>query len=303
MIIGAMKSGTTSIFHYLGQHPAVLISPLKEPNFYALAEETSEFRPGCKRRIGIKTQGEYEALFAGVTSQHAAWGEGSVKYLYNPNVPGRIHEQLPHIKLIAILRNPLDRSYSHYSMNRRNGLETEKDFETAFHLADARIADGWDPHTFGYKQVGLYGEQLKRYFDLFSREQLQVHFYEDLKHAPGMLMVKLFRFLGVDTQFEVDFRPYYQPGYVPRKKIEWLTARGSLVNQFLYAENSRVKQLLRTIVRPFLPKHLHGNVGTHILFRKKPPLDDDARDRLRPHFRQDLLQLQDLLRCDISHWL
>ena len=125
LVIGAAKSGTTSFFTYLGQHPDIFISPVKDPNFFAFSGESPldyhisdiPWVLGSVRKIE-----NYKALFSRATF-HSAIGEASGTYLFHPRAAERIYRFIPDAKLIAILRNPVDRAYSAWLMHQRRGKE------------------------------------------------------------------------------------------------------------------------------------------------------------------------------------
>ncbi len=185
-IIGAMKSGTTTVYEWLKQHPQIYMSPRKEPNFFSSEGEEYITRPGGRKDSEypmIKDIEDYCALFKDVSNESAI-GEATVGYLFNPRTPERLKQCVPDARLIAILRDPVDRAFSHYRMMIRLGDEPESDFVEAFHMEENRIRNQWDPFTWSYKSVGFYYVQLKRYFDLFERSQVQVYLYEDLESKP-----------------------------------------------------------------------------------------------------------------------
>src|SRR3989338_3833819 len=122
LIIGATKAGTTSIHNYLGQHPEIFVCPHKETNFFAQDSAT------CFLGDAINTREDYEREFEGVKNEKAI-GETSPAYLAVPTAPERIHGLIPHAKLIAILRDPAERAYSHYLMRRRQKREFRSSFE------------------------------------------------------------------------------------------------------------------------------------------------------------------------------
>ena len=116
LIIGAMRAGTTSLYHYLKQHPQVYMSPVKEPRFFALeGEKPDPGRPTDERLMNhsITDIEAYRALFQAV-SKETAIGEASPLYLYSPKAPERIRHYIPDAKLIAVLRDPVERAYSHF---------------------------------------------------------------------------------------------------------------------------------------------------------------------------------------------
>ncbi len=183
LIIGAAKSGTTSLYVYLMQHPEIYMSPVKETHFFSFDSESKMTKgPGDPIHKAITDFNEYQALFDGVTDEKAI-GEASTSYLYRPEAPGRIHKILPDAKLIAILRNPADRAFSAYMHVVRDERETAKDFAEALSYEENRKAAGWEP-IWHFTSVGHYYEHLKRYYDLFHPDQIKVYLHEDLNDHP-----------------------------------------------------------------------------------------------------------------------
>ena len=170
LVIGAAKSGTTSLYHYLGQHPQVYVSPVKEPNFFALEGEKPDFRaPGSEERINswsVTDVEAYRALFEGAGEEEAL-GEASAMYLYSEKAPGRIRHHLPNTKLVAVLRDPVERAYSSFLHLKRNGREPLDDFVEALEAEERRIRDNWE-WIWHYKNMGFYHEQLRRYHEAFG---------------------------------------------------------------------------------------------------------------------------------------
>ncbi len=206
VILGAAKAGTTSLYFYLMQHPAIRMSLLKETNYLALKDEPLDFRgPGDAETINsfsLKTEADYRATFAHCPPG-CIIGEATPLYLYSPRAPGEIKNMVPDAKLIAILRNPVDRAYSAFLHLVRDHRETTRDFLEALRLEPTRIADHWE-HIWHYVAMGRYAEQLARYYELFPREQIKVYIYRDFRLDPSGIMADLFRFLNVDDSIEID---------------------------------------------------------------------------------------------------
>src|SRR5215210_1748036 len=149
LVIGAGKSGTTSLYHYLRQHPDVYMSPVKEPLFFAAEGGRIRF-PGPDGRMisraanpgAVTRMKDYRALFAGVSGKKAV-GEASPQYLYTPEAPLRIKHYVPEAKLIAVLRNPVERAYSAFLHRTRLGREPLADFSEALRQEDSRMREGW----------------------------------------------------------------------------------------------------------------------------------------------------------------
>src|SRR5919112_17920 len=175
LIIGAMKSGTTALYYYLEQHPEIYMSPVKEPNFFSSQEPANVADT-------VTHIGTYQHLFRGASGEKAI-GEASHSYLYEPGAAAEIRRYIPEARLIAILRNPIERAYSHFLHMVRSGTEPLNDFAQALQEEEAvGIHKG---RTFqDYIGRGLYYDQLKRFFTTFSRDQVRVYLYEDLSDAP-----------------------------------------------------------------------------------------------------------------------
>lgn len=205
IILGAAKAGTTAVYHYLGQHPQIGMSRIKETNFFALMDDPLDFRgPGDRdyiTRFSVTTWDGYRDQFQACGA--TAVGEASPLYLYSPEVPARLREHVPDARLIAILRNPVDRAYSAFLHLIRDGRETETDFASALRREEERIADRWE-HIWHYRRMGLYHEQLRRYYDTFDRGQIKVFLYYDLRTDPAGVLRDICRFVGVDDTFTPD---------------------------------------------------------------------------------------------------
>ena len=145
LIIGAMKAGTTSLYHYVGQHPQIYMSPVKEPQFFTFENEALDFHgPGdwhITHQI-VKDLENYRKLFQGVTEERAI-GEASTVYLYSSRTAERIHSYIPDAKLIAILRDPVERAYSNYVQAIHSDREPLDDFLQAFREEQNRIRKKW----------------------------------------------------------------------------------------------------------------------------------------------------------------
>jgi hypothetical protein len=211
IIVGAAKAGTTAIYHYLLQHPQVYLTPLKETNYFALAGQQLAFRgPGDEdyvNRLSITDEASYRSQFDGVRDEIAI-GEASPLYLYHPQAAARIHDALPDAKIIAILRNPIDRAYSAFLHLVRDNREVHRDFEQALAQEPARIADNWE-HIWHYLSMGRYYEQVKRYYDTFPHEQVRVYLYRDLRTDCTTLLRDTLNYLQVDPDFRFDTATRY----------------------------------------------------------------------------------------------
>jgi hypothetical protein len=294
LIIGAAKGGTTSLHSYLGQHPDLFMSRRKELQFFPWEGRGPEFRgPGSDEILGrtvITSVEEYRSHFADA-APHQARGESTPVYLYFPRAAERIRHHIPDAKLIAVLRQPAERAYSHYLMLRREGWET-LGFEQALAAEERRMRDGWS-HTWHYLRRGFYAAQLAPYLELFSREQLKLYLYEDLMADPVGLAQDIFRFLGVDDTFAPDVSRRHNEFSLPRRR--------RLYNYLSQSHPS--KELMKRLLPGVLLRRVGDGVRRLNRTQTRPPFPDELRRHLVDLYREDILKLQDILRRDLSHWL
>lgn len=177
LIIGAAKSGTTSLYHYLKQHPEIYLSPVKEPKFFCFYQEKLDWQgPGDQKAIlnYVTDIDQYFSLFEGVRNETAI-GEATPWYIYSESAVKKIKAFIPDAKLIAILRDPAERAYSHFLHLLREGREPLADFQDALDAEEERTRRNWG-WTWQYKSRGLYYSQLKKYFDTFPNK-IYVYIY------------------------------------------------------------------------------------------------------------------------------
>lgn len=292
LIIGAAKSGTTSLYYYLKQHPQIYMSPKKELRFFALEGTRPDFRgPNDEEanRDAVTTIGEYRKYFEGAGDEKAL-GEASPFYLSSPEAPASIRRHVPEAKLIAVLRHPAERAHSSFMHMVRDGYEPLEDFAAALRDEDRRAAAGWS-HIWQYKRRGFYAAQLARYFELFDASQFRIYLYEDFCADPRRLLRDIFRFLEVDEDFAPDISLRHNVSGVAKNRAlqNFLVGRG------------RIKSLAEMLV----PERVRLRAGAAVreanVARRR--LDPALRAELVEDYREDILRLQELIGRDLSHWL
>jgi len=255
LIIGTAKAGTTSLYRYLAQHPQIYMSPLKEPNFFALEGQDPDFcGPGDDQFIGrfsVTDPEAYGALFGGVRDEIAV-GEASPLYLYSPAAPARICRDLPGVKLIALLRHPVERAYSAFLHLLRDGREPLTNFACALEAEEERIRSNWE-HIWHYRQMGFYAAQLRRYYRCFRPEQIRVYLYDTFQKDPTGVIADILRFLEVDPTFTPDLSVRHNESYVPREARPPLhpEVRGRLLEGYR-DDILRLERMLQTDLGPWL---------------------------------------------------
>ncbi len=273
-IVGAPKTGTTSLYYYLNQHTNVCMSSIKEPNFFSAKEVNSLF---YKSQI-VDDINEYHKLFS--PNKKQIIGEASVSYLFFNEVPNRIYKYNPKAKIIILLRNPIERALSHYLMDFRLGFCSEN-FEDI--IAQPEI---FPQYYQQYLELGNYFLQLKRYLNVFNENQLSIVFYDDLKSNSQKVMKHIFSFLEIEFQ-HLDY---------------------SIQNSFLSPSNKFVSELykfnsLRKIVKSLFPEPFLSLVKS-IFFsnNSKPTFSDSIIKQLNAYYKSDIVELEKLLNKDLSKW-
>jgi hypothetical protein len=290
LIVGAQKSGTTSLYNYLKQHPQIYMSPAKEPHFFV-----SHFLKLPHRGIGdnvyrvIKDLKKYEALFSDVRNEKKI-GEATATYLYYyEGAISRIKTMLGNVEIVIILRNPVDRAYSGYMHLIRDDREYLS-FEDSLKEETPRIANNWCS-LWHYTSTGFYYKQVKAYLNKFSR--VKILLFDDMQEAPLRLLKDLYNFLDVDGSFiPNDLMVRYQVTGVPKYR---------LVYNILRKPN-----FLKSAIKPFISEEKRMNIRERIIrsfVAKRPEMNPETRRFLIGVFKEDVLALQDLINRDLTHWL
>jgi Sulfotransferase domain len=217
LVIGAQKAGTSSLHHYLSQNPAVLTARVKEVQYFT--------------KYYARGEAWYRAQFPLVTHEHAvrrrlgvspAVGEATAACLFDPRSPERVHAFDPEMKLIALIRDPIERAYSHFQMELRWGRETGT-FEEALDREETELPGVLERLRTNpsvgvssglgrsYVARGLYADQLERWLRLFDGEQLLILMSDDLDDDPAGMLSRVTEFLGV---------PEWQSAEYPRRGVQ-----------------------------------------------------------------------------------
>ena len=307
-VVGTGKAGTTSLYHYLKQHPQVYMSPVKEPCYFASeirAGNLSQAVQGPLRRKSrelarhlndgkaVKPLGwlaseweDYVRLFQNVRSEKAI-GEASAAYLWSETAAANIHSRVPQAKIIMILRDPAERAYSQYLHQLAAGL-TRRSFRE--HIDQCtRNTDRKLGILYPFLEIGLYSQQVKRYLNLFPRNNIRILWYEEAWKQPSKLLADLFRFLDVDTAFSPD---------ASRREL------GRRAPRLVTAHYLLVKSGVWGPLKAFVPAPVRPSIR-NFAFRRGSSLTLDPKDRqyLVAYYCEDVKKLAALLDTDLSAWL
>jgi hypothetical protein len=246
LIIGVQRCGTTSLFHYLEEHPSVEGAFVKEPHFFEW-----HFQRGVRwYRAFFPTQAHLSRT-ARATGARPLIGEGSPYYIFHPHVPRRVADVLPNARFVALFRDPVDRAFSQYRkqvkqsglrLTFEQALEREQELfegEQARMLRDPTYFS--DIHqTYSYLARGRYAEQLERWFELFPRERFHIGRSEDLYSDPGREVAAVLEFLGLEpSSASSSFHAYEHlgRGQMQRETRRWLT-------DYFRPHNRRLERML-----------------------------------------------------------
>ncbi len=285
-IVGAAKSGTTSLYHYLDQHPDIFMSKVKEPHYFVDWDKY------------VKNLEEYEALFAGWNGERAV-GEASTGYLYDPTTPARIKELVPDAKIIILLRNPADMAFTLWRHMRRLGKRGEhQTFKSALKAENARIndpgfkaknQDSWHGNFYYYSRA-LYHQQVKRYYDTFGKNNVHVIIFEEFAGNSIEKCREVFRYLGVDESFVPSIDRFNVGREVRHRGLQKLISKPP----------ERIKALAG-----FLPGRVRSRIKETLLrinAKKAPTFEPSIKDELLTSYRSDVEKLEKLLGRKLSIW-
>lgn len=258
VIVGAMRSGTTSLARYIGAHPDVYMAPEKEVHFF-----DRYFDRGLEW---------YASRFA-AGADTAAVGEATQVYMYDQLSVERIARVLPDARLIAILRDPVERAYSHYRLSRSLGIEPLT-FPEALAAEPIRLrsADRAAKFAYSYVDRGRYVDQLARLCERFGREHVHVAIFEEMRDDPTRVYSSLCGFLGVETTF--------RPAFLGRP-----------INAHVAYRSQRVRRIARNLPRPL--EKVVGRLNT--LRVEFGPMDASSRSFIQEELRDDIHSLEDWL--------
>jgi hypothetical protein len=291
LVAGAPKAGTTALHAALARHPALYLSRVKEPKFF-LTDGPPPTRggPGDVKtyREHLWRREDYERLFEGAPPG-ALKGESTPFYLYDRDAQWRIRRLIPHVRMIVVLRDPIERAHSNWTHLWSAGLDPIGDVLRACAEEPRRIAAGW-AHFWHYAGLGRYGEQLDHLYALFPREQVLVLRYRDLVDRPTATLDRICAFLGVEQGVlgEVpreNVTAHPEPTLSHRLLSRALRAGAMMPGRAGAAVAERLEQVLQQQGRP------------------RRPLTWEQRQALIPLFADDVALLERVTGDDFSDWL
>ncbi|MDB9313867.1 sulfotransferase [Spirulina sp. CS-785/01] len=279
IIIGAGKCGTTSLHNYLDQHPSIFICPQKETYFFLNENIRNNHTPWG----AITDLTTYQNLFADAPP-NSVIGEISTNYYAYPDSAQIIYDNLPNVKIIAILRDPKTRAFSAYQMFVREGHEQQSFLELIANNPEHK-----------YFKRGLYYQELKPYYDIFPLEQVKVLLFDDLCKNPTEFVKDLFQFLEVDPNFVPDMSKKGRQGGLPKNPVVYK----------LLTQHNPVRKAAATVLKAFMPEEKRQQIRSKLVKQniQKVQMSPEAKQQLLDYYREDILKLQELIERDLSSWL
>jgi hypothetical protein len=307
-VIGAAKCGTTTLYNFLEQHNEVYMSPIKEPHFFCSDIRIENFSDEYKKYVASRGINFNEYIESDLKKKHWEWyvdnlegylklfknvnqekaiGEISNGYLFSTVAANEIKSRYPEAKIIMILRNPIERAYSHYLANLRDG-RTTLPFVDEIKFDNNKTRKGWCI-SHNYIEMGLYYNQVKRFLDTFPKNQILIFLNEELKSDPKNVGERIFEFIGVNPHAAINYKAKQNEAKIPKsaKLIKFLTQTGIKRKIFhLLPESTKVK------IKP-------------LFFEKGavPKMSTENKKWMLHFFEDDIKKTQSLIERDLSNWL
>jgi hypothetical protein len=283
MVVGAQKAGTSSLIRYLGEHPRVCTPTRPEMNFFT---REAQYRRGYDNIFSLYF-GSYQDKSSIVMAKQAG-------LMYLPEIVNRLKEHNPHMRLVAMLRNPVDRAYSAYWHYRRAGRESLRSFEGAIEAEPGRLRENFQKwHHCAYLDRGVYYKQIISLYDHFPKHQIHIFLFDDFKSSPVRVCRSIYGLFDIYADFTPNVGTYYNKSSV---------VRSEKIAQFLNSDNS-LKRLFRSVFSNRRAFYIRENLRK--LNEKEfnqTKMNPETRTRLVEYFRPHNEKISRLLNRDLSHW-
>lgn len=275
ILVGVPRAGTTSLYEYLGQHPGVYVSPLKETNFLSYPGDEIARAEYPWLHFPVRTIEEYERMFFARGDRVAV--DFSASCFHSTVAIERIQQFTPDPHCLVLLRDPVARAYSGYLNRVNKGNEIRP--------VDAALAPGERA-----VEIGFYYDRICAYRAAFGAERVRVWLFDDLSTRPQKTLGEIFEYVGVNPAEPVDTAKVHNRGGVPRSKsVQRLLPSFPRRRRFLQALPKPVRAAVQGM----------GRVNR----APAPPLPSHIERRLRGLYAEDIRRLEGLIRRDLGHWI
>lgn len=272
LLVGATKAATTWLYQCLNEHPEIFVPSLKEVNYFSYRYSEGD--------------SWYLSFFEAAAKQKAI-GELSPSYMICPNSPKRIHAFNPDIRLIFMLRNPIERAYSQYCMELRYNTISDN-IEQELNLESTII------------QESLYYKHISEYTRLFPQQNIKFIIYDDIKTNPQEVLHNVYEFLSVDPNFENPAILKQSYAKVPRQRFATLYTFMVAIYRWVNNNNSVGRKILNILKNKGFNDKFHQLNSVDV---KYPQLSIAKKQELADFYQEDIKQLSQLLDRDMTHWL
>ena len=269
-IVGAARCGSSSLYEYLKSTQGVYMSPVEEPNYFSVSVNKDLVFLGA-----IRDKKKYLELFKDVKDEIAI-GEATPSYLWDPKTPKLIHDRIPKAKIIILLRDPIERAYSHFLKVVSTGYDSHP-------FLDSIKRSLYTPPDYSGRVVegGLYYEQVKRYLDIFGKDQVRIYISEEFFADTRKTVVDVLDFLGVDSEPPESLDKIYSSTREPRGKISAKIIKSGT---------------MRKIGRKIIPRSTAPTIISIFGKKtKKSPMREEAKKLLKEIYKDDVKKLENLL--------
>lgn len=283
MIAGTQKAATSSLQRYMGEHPNVITHPALEFTYFVLEEE---WKQGYDKR--------YRHQFGDHIDNTKKIMAKNVGIMYFEHALQHLKEHNPDVRIIIVLRNPVDRAYSAFWYARWRGHETLESFEEALHSDPSRADTFVSRGIVDYIGRGEYAKQIEMVYRYFDKSQVLIIMQDDMKKDMKSIMKQVFEFSGLDSSFVPD---------LDKKYNESSKSIFPKISRWLRDDKSSVKNILKALVSPkFLTKAKYKVSRLNSTLYTPPPMNPETRKELVDHYREHNERLGKLIGRDLSSW-
>lgn len=302
-VVGAAKAGTTSLYSYLNSHRSIYMSPIKEPHFFSTDIRCSNFSRlhRAKNCFNIKkylksrplkpvhiayfeSEEDYIELYSEVQNETVI-GEVSTGYLFSHTAAKNIYQFNPRSKIIIMLRNPVERAFSHWLMDLREGNVKEKEFLDAVKNDYQSSTKAWGKDSL-YIELGLYYEQVKRFYDIFPKNQISIHLYEEYRTNQELSLKDIYEFLNVSSVMFSE---------VCSENSASLPKHGFIPKLINFGKHLRIHRIVNKKVKEAVRSFIFQS-------KSLPVLSGSDYKEVYEYFKSDIKKLEELLEIDLSVW-
>ena len=288
IIAGAGKSGTTALWNYLKEHPEVCVAQIKEPMFFTrIKGQDRDSAADAPPVSGTFDKGFtwYKGLFVGSEGKKAL-GEASTIYMYAKDAPELIKTHVPRVKIIFVLRDPVDRAYSQYWQEKKAGWKLPR-FEEMMQQRHPRFKN--------FVENSSYKKNLQRYLDIFPREQILILLSENLKKHAVQTLHKVYDFVSIQANFTpTNIGKRFNVAAMPRL--------ATLQRLIRATSNYKLKGKVPFPLMEFLKTSKHYIVQWNLKPKDYEPLPAHIRGQLVNLFQEDIEFVESLLDVSLDHW-